>query len=57
MWVAEHEPGCSDQSRYSVLTTYLSDQDAEGNVLDADKGGEVDGAECAECGAKAHWQE
>lgn len=57
MWVAQHESGCSDQSRYTVTRERIGIEDAQGNIVDADPtDGEVVHSECAECHAKAHWK-
>lgn len=58
MWEAEHYPECSDQDRYEVVRKMLAIEDKNGSVLDANpKLGEVAEANCADCGAPAHWKE
>ena len=58
MWKADHEPHCTDQSRYSIVRETARVEDKDGNVLEADPSiGEVVHADCSDCYAEAEWVE
>jgi len=56
MWVCNHEPDCTDQTKYDVTYQRLGVMDENGNVVEADPtDGEMVLAFCANCDAKATW--
>ena len=58
MWQANHKAECKDQSRYAIVRERLCYEDKDGNVLVVDPSdGTVVHADCADCYAKAEWEE
>lgn len=58
MWKCQHEPQCTDQSRYSIVRERACSEDKEGNVLESDpSNGEVVHSDCSCCFAPAEWVE
>jgi hypothetical protein len=56
MWVCEHEPDCTDQTRYEVTYQRGAILDENCNLVDGDPSeGEMVMAFCACCDAKATW--